>query len=372
MGQKLSKTVKTGATINYIQDYLGGIEYNSPGGTSRKIEAIYHSEGRYYNTSATSTPSFRNEYTIKDHLGDARISFTDKNSNGKIDVDNTANNEILQENHYYAFGMAHEGPWLINDASKDNLYTYNGKEYNADHGLKWSDYGARWYDASIGRWSVVDPMADEEEDWTPYRYGFNNPITNIDVMGMSEDNIQIADSYSDDFQKKKRVPGEETERYFDTATNTVYIGYTVMNKENTNIYTSGYYPDGVSSGIGCGGPGEPPCPTNGKSLWESWKYAWGSMVYIITETGSKIDDEFTDGQIKKGNYIYASIPLILNRVKVPKVTGWVQKKIFNGLEKLAQDRIKTAIAKGIVGPTAENGIIELTASEFNNLTTHKY
>jgi hypothetical protein len=55
-GTKLSKTVKTGATINYIQDYIGGIEYNSPSGLNRKIEAIYHSEGRYFNTSATSTP----------------------------------------------------------------------------------------------------------------------------------------------------------------------------------------------------------------------------------------------------------------------------------------------------------------------------
>ncbi|MBK9255259.1 MAG: hypothetical protein IPM42_07220 [Saprospiraceae bacterium] len=34
-----------------------------------------------------------------------RLSFTDKNLNGKIDVTNNAGtNEILQENHYYAFG----------------------------------------------------------------------------------------------------------------------------------------------------------------------------------------------------------------------------------------------------------------------------
>jgi RHS repeat-associated protein len=182
-GVKLSKTVKTGTTVNYVQDYVGGIEYNSPSGTGRKIEAIYHSEGRYYNTSATATPSFRNEYTIKDHLGDARISFTDKNSNGKIDVDNTASNEVIQENNYYAFGMNFEGPWLINDASKDNLYTYNGKEYNADHGLKWSDYGARFYDPLLGVWNGVDKLSDFHPNLTPFSYCSNNPVKFIDPDG---------------------------------------------------------------------------------------------------------------------------------------------------------------------------------------------
>ena len=89
------------------------------------------------------------------------ISFTDKNLNGVIDVTtNSSTNEILQENHYYAFGMTYDGPWMINDAAKDNPYQYNGKELNLDHGLNWSDYGARFYDACVGRWSSVDPMAN--------------------------------------------------------------------------------------------------------------------------------------------------------------------------------------------------------------------
>ncbi|MBK9689517.1 MAG: hypothetical protein IPO65_17845 [Saprospiraceae bacterium] len=70
--------------------------------------------------------------------------------------------------------------------TKDNNYLYNYKELNADHDLKWYDYGARFYDAVIGRWHVVDPMGEVAQSWTPYRYGFNNPALYLDPNGMSE------------------------------------------------------------------------------------------------------------------------------------------------------------------------------------------
>ena len=43
-GKKMTITVKTCTTTNLIQDYVTGIEYNSPSCIITKIEAIYHSE----------------------------------------------------------------------------------------------------------------------------------------------------------------------------------------------------------------------------------------------------------------------------------------------------------------------------------------
>ena len=70
-------------------------------------------------------------------------------------------------------------------ADVKNKYLYNGKELNSDFGLDWSDYGARYYDAAIGRWGQVDPLAEMYYSTTSYGYVLNNPIGLIDPNGMS-------------------------------------------------------------------------------------------------------------------------------------------------------------------------------------------
>jgi RHS repeat-associated protein len=62
-------------------------------------------------------------------------------------------------------------------------YLYNGKELVEGIGLY--DYGARWYDPVVGRWTSVDPLADHPNQIhvSPYHYAANNPITHTDPDG---------------------------------------------------------------------------------------------------------------------------------------------------------------------------------------------
>ncbi len=110
------------------------------------------------------------------------------NNNGVIDVYKAQlDNETILENHYYPFGMTFGGNVWMNDATDiDNRYQYNGKELNNDHGLGWYNYGARFYDALLGRFTSADPLSATTPRWTPYRYGFNNPLIMIDPTGMTE------------------------------------------------------------------------------------------------------------------------------------------------------------------------------------------
>jgi RHS repeat-associated protein len=196
-GAKLRKTVKVGATVQYIQDYLpSSIEYRQTGTGVKRVESVFHAEGRYYNTNvdASNTLAWRKEYNFKDHLGNTRLVFTDRNANGVVDITGTAStSDVLQENHYYSFGLAFEGAWLQNDATaRDNKYQYNGKELNDDFGLNWNDYGARWYDAGLGRFTAVDRFTEKYFIFSSYQYAANNPISFIDING---DSIKLSQSF---------------------------------------------------------------------------------------------------------------------------------------------------------------------------------
>jgi len=159
-GRKLTKTLGSAVT-----QYVDGIQYENG-----VLKFIQTEEGRILPNGS----SYIYEYFLKDHLGNTRAV---------VDQSGT----IKQIQDYYPFGMEMNQGNALNTAS--NLYKYNGKEKQMELGLDQLDYGARFYDAEIGRWNVVDPLADEFEDVSPYNYGMNNPILMIDPTGMAADTI---------------------------------------------------------------------------------------------------------------------------------------------------------------------------------------
>lgn len=116
---------------------------------------------------------------------------SDLNDNGYIETSQSENgySEILQESHYYPFGMEMQGEWTPTVDYPANKYLYNGKELQDDFGLGWYDYGARFYDPAIARWISVDPLAEMVGSFSPYHYTFNNPISFNDPTGMMGESI---------------------------------------------------------------------------------------------------------------------------------------------------------------------------------------
>lgn len=95
-------------------------------------------------------------------------------------------NPVKQINNYTPFGLtfAEINPEYSTASTllTDNNYLYNGKELQQETG--WLDYGARMYDPALGRWGVIDPLAEMMRRYSPYNYGFGNPIKFLDPDGM--------------------------------------------------------------------------------------------------------------------------------------------------------------------------------------------
>ena len=151
-GKKLRTTHIIGNDTT-LTDYCGNVTYENGVAKALLVEGGYVSlsDNKYH-------------FYFQDHQGNNRV-VADENGN------------IEEVNHYYPFGGT------FANTSSVQPYKYNGKELDRKGGLDWYDYGARHYDAALGRWHAVDPMAEKHYSISPYNYCGNEPIGRIDPDG---------------------------------------------------------------------------------------------------------------------------------------------------------------------------------------------
>ena len=169
--RKTVTTMKT--TSGSIMDYCGNFIY-----ADNQLITIFAGDVRIAPVNFGNSTYWKYEYSMKDHLGNTRVVFA-AHSYGQP--------ELLQQTSYYPFGMTMQQQNFYSQNATKNKYLYNSKELQDDqlagNTLDWYDYGARFYDAALGRWHVVDPHAENYYPISPYAYVANNPIIRIDPDG---------------------------------------------------------------------------------------------------------------------------------------------------------------------------------------------
>ena len=137
---------------------------------------------------------------ISDHLGSPRL------------IVNTSTGQIIQQVDYDEFGN------VVSDTNPGfQPFGFAGGLYDKDTRLV--RFGARDYDASIGRWIAKDPILFRGGDINLYGYVWNDPVNWIDPFGLD---VKVC-------------------YYPDAAYGFGHVGFGLSGENST----SGFYEDGV-------------------------------------------------------------------------------------------------------------------------------
>src|SRR5690554_26005 len=195
LGQKVQKKVINGLEITTM-DYLGGFHYENT-----ELKFFPTTEGYVNATKNGNQYNYNYVYNYTDHLGNIRLSYTYTDP-----ILGRGNLRILEENHYYPFGLKHkkygsvdydfveleddEGYYVGIEIvppgeRKTYQYKYGGNELQDELNLNVYALGWRDYDPALGRFNKLDRFSEKYYDKTPYGYAGNNPVLVNDIQGDS-------------------------------------------------------------------------------------------------------------------------------------------------------------------------------------------
>ncbi len=181
-GQRVRKTtINSDADVTEMRKYVGGWEVyhkSTSGILDIERESLHVSDdtGRIVLIETrTDAPEQTIRYQYSNHLGSATLELDEAGA-------------VISYEEYYPYGSTsfQSGRSLAEVSLK--RYRYTGKERDEESGLYY--HGARYYIPWLARWCAVDPLQGEMPEWSPYNYGYCNPITWTDSTGMQPDEQQ--------------------------------------------------------------------------------------------------------------------------------------------------------------------------------------
>ncbi|MGB7499174.1 MAG: RHS repeat-associated core domain-containing protein [Moheibacter sp.] len=186
-GGKVQKKVTNGTNIK-TTDYLDGFQYNQ-----QVLEFFPHAEGyvKATNFSLGGNPNyaFNYVYNYTDHLGNVRLSYAKDPQTGNL--------KILDESHYYPFGLKHQeyqangfttnpiqGVIIAPVANNPFKYKFQNQELQDEFGLNWYSFKWRNYMPDIGRFFNIDPLSDSYAYQSVYNFSENKVIAGVELEGL--------------------------------------------------------------------------------------------------------------------------------------------------------------------------------------------
>ncbi|TZG00042.1 RHS repeat-associated core domain-containing protein (plasmid) [Chryseobacterium panacisoli] len=190
-GAKLRKVYTSGTGRTQIEtigktDYLDGFQY-----TNDVLDFVPTSEGYYDFVKNLYI------YNYADHQGNIRLAYY-KDASGNLKIDRTT--------HYYPFGLEFGGDWSTSNSVTPNYrYSTQGQEKQTETG--WSSYRWRNYDAAMGRFFNVDPLAEDYHTWSTYAFSGNRVVDARELEGLEPKKVNEVSLPDDPIEFAEMIGG---------------------------------------------------------------------------------------------------------------------------------------------------------------------